>query len=84
MRLAWIALALLAQCTCSQPKPEPPVSPQTIWSELVDAGCVAQNINGPEAISFELEAGSYPWLSCLESGGSVKSCGAPCGPDAGK
>lgn len=85
-RAAWMFGAVLSLAGCSRPSPAPsaPVNPSTIWAEMVDAGCIRDSPDGPEAVAEELssDAGARDWLRCLQAGGSVASCAVPCSPPA--
>ena len=81
------ALAVLLGLACkpTPPTPAPLPTPAVIFSELVDAGCIADDDSGAEAIAEEhaLEGGGFDWLNCLYDGGSVASCSVPCDAAAG-
>jgi hypothetical protein len=83
--LAALGLTGLLSCTPVNPSPpSPPPSPglvdaATIWAEFVEAGCVADTDGGALAISEEEALDADSWLYCMQHGGSVYVCNAPCG-----
>lgn len=80
MRLTWIILALLAQYQCNQPPPQPKTA-QQVWLDLVNAGCVMDDDAGVFALEHDSNRPDEPvWMKCMFAGGTVKSCGVPCGP----
>jgi hypothetical protein len=64
---------------CSRPAPASGPTDTSIYSALVEAGCLAASDDG---VSFVIAEHSLPdtpaWLSCLYSGGSVSTCKVPC------
>jgi hypothetical protein len=84
--LAIVVAVGLTACNGCQPSPAPPpatpVSPTTIYNELVEAGCFAPTDAGPNDVARELALPSPPsWVTCMADGGSVQTCAAvPCTP----
>jgi hypothetical protein len=78
------AAALLGACgACQKPAPAPPAptqeTPTQIYDELVEAGCLAPDEGGPQAVLQESQSDVAPaWLACLFGGGTIRGCGAPC------
>jgi hypothetical protein len=75
-RMVCIGL-LLAACKATPTASAP--TPDTIYAELVAAGCLAPVDGGAAVIAQEqATAPPDPWMTCLSEGGSVKSCNVPC------
>ena len=73
-RLLIAAALLLVAC----PKPAP-VTPSSIYAELVEAGCLASDDAGLAAVQQESQLDAAPaWFLCLQSGGTVTGCDVPC------
>jgi hypothetical protein len=67
---------LLASCTPQLSSP----NSQFVYNELVDSGCLSSG----DASFVAVQAGTQsdaqpPWFSCLFDGGTIASCGVPCG-----
>ena len=78
MRLSF--LLLLAACTPSSAPAAPPTA-ASIYSTLVEAGCLGADDGGAAAIAQEHALPDQPaWLACLfaADGGTVTSCAVPC------
>ena len=54
------------------------VTPNTVYSELVEAGCLAPTSDGVAAITQEHAAHDTPWVECLFDAGTIKTCQVPC------
>ncbi len=77
----------LAACSSCQPTP-PPAGPPIldgqaarIYTELVEAGCLApDDEGGVVAVAAEHALGDATpsWLMCLYNGGSITGCQVPC------
>ena len=75
-------LALGACNACQNPAPVAP--PDTrVYLTLVEAGCLAASDGGVAAVAAEHAAPNPAWLQCLYDGGTVQSCGVPCGGAGG-
>jgi hypothetical protein len=74
---------LLAGCDSCQPAvspPPPPPTAQTIYAEIVEAGCLAPDPDGGiAAVQGEMALRPPPaWMQCLQDGGTVAACAVPC------
>ena len=76
------ALSLAATC---KPSPAPPPAPAPspavrIYDEFVEAGCIAQDDAGVQAIADEYASygDAEAWIACLWDGGDIAVCQAPC------
>lgn len=70
-------------CTRQQPSPMPAASVQAIYQALVQAGCLAPDDSGLGAVQLGVASDAAPgWFTCLLDGGTVASCGVPCGDSA--
>lgn len=69
-------------CTPSSPAVDPRAV--TIYTELVEAGCMAPDDGGIAAIAQEHALlDQAPWLGCLWDGGSLTSCAVFCSGPSG-
>ena len=77
MRAVLLALALVG---CGGCKPATaPTTAQSVWQQLVDAGCSQPDPGGPAAIAkLHADPGQPGWLSCMFQGGSTTQCVVPC------
>jgi hypothetical protein len=60
-----------------------PVPADTIYVELVDAGCVdPRDEAGLQAVQLAVvdSSGAPWWWGCMRDGGSPRGCGLPCSP----
>ena len=79
MRLC-LAAVFLSACNGCQPAASPTtVSDQSIYDELVEAGCMKADNSGLAAVSAERALNPpVAWMNCLASGGTVAGCAVPC------
>jgi hypothetical protein len=71
--IAWLIVG------CSRPTPAAGPTADSVYSALVDAGCLAADPNGPSFVLAEHNLTDQPpWMACLFDGGSVSTCGVPC------
>lgn len=78
MKLGIAILGLAAGC---QPSSAPPSTPtdQAIYTQLVEAGCLAADGSSPQDVTKERSANPPPaWFNCLANGGTVAGCNVPC------
>jgi hypothetical protein len=69
----WLALAFLGCTPASSPTAD------SIAATLIDAGCLAASPDAVQSIAAEhILVDQPPWLACMYSGGTVKSCSVPC------
>lgn len=84
LAVAAAALAALMGCSGCQPGPPapqpPPTLDQTIYGELVEAGCLAPDpATGVSSVASEHAMPDQPaWLACLYDGGTIAGCNVPC------
>jgi hypothetical protein len=63
---------------CSKPAPVGP-TPEIVYGELVNAGCLAPDDGGVTAVAQERALpDAPPWILCLFDGGTVAACQVPC------
>ena len=80
MKLGVTILLSLAGCGSCQPsQPATSLTDQQIATELVEAGCLANDDTAVPAVHAE-RALNPPaaWMDCIASGGSVTGCQVPC------
>jgi hypothetical protein len=71
-------------CTRTAPTPMPTASAEAIYTALVQAGCLAPDDSGVGAVQLGAASNAAPpWFTCLIDGGTIASCGVPCGDSAG-
>jgi hypothetical protein len=57
----------------------PATSPDTVYGQLLEAGCLAASSDGVTSIAQEHTAADHPqWLDCMFDGGTVLACHVPC------
>lgn len=79
MRLAYLASLALAGCNACQPPVPTTPNDQSVFNELVEAGCLSPVGASPADVAAEHASPNPPWLACLYTiDGSVQSCGVPC------
>ncbi len=75
--LTLVAAGLMA-AACAKPVPISPTA-RTVYSELVDAGCLAATDAGLSSVQEEFNSDAAPpWFGCLWDGGSIATCNTPC------
>ena len=83
MRLAFLAVvalvaAVLSAVACTKPVPVSPTA-QSVYRELVDAGCLADTDGGLVSVQEEYNTDAAPsWFGRLWEGGTIASCNTPC------
>ena len=69
-----VAVFGMAFCT---PASDPTAS--SVYTRLVEAGCLAPSADGVTSIAQEHAMSDPPgWLVCLYDGGTVQGCATPC------
>jgi hypothetical protein len=87
--VAAVAIGITAACFasigCATPTHSPSSPPayvstsETVYSALVDGGCMQASADGVVAVSQEGAMANPPsWLNCMFQGGSIGDCEAPC------
>ncbi len=69
------SIAAVCLLACKTPASQPLTADQ-ITAELVEAGCLAAGSS--DAVAAELATGHDAWLNCLQEGGTIQGCNAPC------
>jgi hypothetical protein len=64
---------------CQNPPAPSPTPAQSVYGELVDAGCLAPSDSGAYWVAQEIAMQNPPsWVTCLADGGRILACGVPC------
>ena len=80
MRYLLLLLVMLGACNGCQPsQPATSLTDQQIATELIEAGCLANDDTAVPAVHAE-RALNPPasWMNCISSGGTVAGCRVPC------
>lgn len=75
-KLVFFSLLAFAACGACQ---KMLVQPPSIYSQLVDGGCLAATDGGLEAVQELAASDAAPsWFTCLQGGGNITTCQVPC------
>lgn len=75
----WALFALFGRLLFACNTSPAPATAQTVYTRLVEGGCIAATPDGEQSVADEhLADGGAPWLDCLFKGGTVAACGVPC------
>jgi hypothetical protein len=76
---ALFAAMLLTGCNACQPAATAAATDQSVYSALVEAGCMmADPDGGVAAVAAEHASPNPAWINCLYNGGTVGGCAVPC------
>lgn len=80
MRYFLLLLVLLGACNgCQQTPVATSPSDQAIATQLIEAGCLANDDTAVPAVHAERALNPpVAWMNCLSSSGSVAGCQVPC------
>jgi hypothetical protein len=73
-----LALLTLTVIACQPSSAPAAMTDQSVYNELVDAGCLAASDGGVAAVAAERASPNPAWLNCLYGGGSITGCQVPC------
>ena len=79
MKLAVTLALALTGCSSCTPAASPAPTDQVIASELIEAGCLANDVTAVPAVHAERALNPpVAWMNCLNGGGTVAGCAVPC------
>jgi hypothetical protein len=76
LALLIVAGSIGAVCVLACKPAAAPLTADQVAGELEDAGCLAPGSS--DAVAAELATGHDAWLNCLQEGGTIQGCNAPC------
>lgn len=76
--ILWGSLCGSSGCARPPAPPNPTPTPSDVYTELVEAGCIAPSDDGVQSIAEQHALHDTTYLECLFEGGTVSSCSVPC------